>query len=104
MNLSAEDLHRDIVRYLEEAEQFLARGEYTSLSGLDDFVKQLCERVLTLEVGQSTAFAPKLEELMTRLNALQTRMEEARDACKREAASLEKHQKAANAYAKKGNP
>lgn len=104
MSEATEKLHRDILDYISNAEGYLARGEFTSLAGLDAFVKTLCERVLTLEVQESTAFAPKLDELMTRLGALQQQMEHARDACKNDVASLEKHQKAATAYAKKGNP
>lgn len=102
MSNPAQELHNDIIAYIEKADALLAGGEYTSLVGLDTAVDTLCKRVLALGTEEATQFMPQLEQLVARLDALQKNMQTALDACKEEVAGLDKHRKAADAYNKKG--
>lgn len=96
----AQTLHDDIISYIGKADAMMQSGQFTTLAGLDEAVDALCKRVIALDVDTARTFAPRLQELLTRLDALQQTMQTALDACKTEVDDLDKHAKGVKAYKK----
>jgi hypothetical protein len=93
-----EALARDILAYIDAADRHVSARDTVHLVELNDAVDVLCSRILALDAEQAKGFAPKLQELMARLTALQTHMQTAQSELAQALKSLSKSQKAAHAY------
>lgn len=98
MTATAEQLYEDIMTYIDDARQIASRGEYMTLSKLDERVARLCAAVQELPVGEASHFTTKLEEMIQELNRLQELFAQKREGLVDDLSVVGKHKQAAMAY------
>jgi hypothetical protein len=96
--MEAEALFNEMSEYVIHSRELLKAGALMELGGLDERVLVLCEEVLMLSEEQRGAYAGRLQQLFTELEALGAELAAQRDAVAQEVQSLPQHKKASVAY------
>lgn len=95
---STQNLLTEINRFITESRQLLDSGALMELQGMDDQVRELCERVLELPDEERFAAAEPMQQLLEDLKDLGDAMVRQRDQLAGEISSLTTQKKAATAY------
>jgi hypothetical protein len=100
---SVEALYNDIDQYIEAAMQAVADGQVESLGELEGNVRDLCERLMQMNINDAKPFLGKLDELRERLDILQAAMEAEKAKIADEINANQQRQKATRAYRPPGD-
>ncbi len=86
---------------LNANEKALKENTPFQTDGLEDKVKDICEKVTSLPSEQALTFEPELNKIIDFLTTLSEQMKVQQDLLKEESKALNQREKAMNAYKKK---